>query len=129
MNRFLIFTVLFPLGALLIFVGPHVYKDGQLPPFESIPVMLGIAYFIGCVPAWLSALVDWQLAKFPFYVQLVGTMAAATVLAVIVGRYFGVDPHDAHELVVGLMGAIPAASCSLLANYNEKRGARAVFLY
>ena len=52
MKRFLIFTVLFPPLALLVFIATE--WRGELLPIGLIFFMLGYAYLIAAIPAWLT---------------------------------------------------------------------------
>jgi len=49
--------------------------------------MLGYAYLIAVIPAWLTAGVDWALSAKPFYLRLVATMAVAAILTELTARY------------------------------------------
>lgn len=111
MKRFLVFTALFPPLALIVFIASD-------PIWRRDPMeiglwfwMLGYAYLIVGIPAWLTAAVDWALSATPFYLRLVATMAVAAVMAELAARTLG--QRDL-VLTAGLMGAIPAAVCSWL---------------
>jgi hypothetical protein len=81
--------------------------------------MLGYAYLIAVIPAWLTAGVDWALSAKPFYLRLVATMAVAAISAELTARYLG---QRGEVLTFGLMGAIPAAVCSWLSRMKKNQG-------
>jgi hypothetical protein len=120
MKRLLIFTVLFPPLALIVFIATE-WRHGSLP-IGLLFFMLGYAYPIAVIPAWLTAGVDGVLSAQPFYLRLVATMVAAAVLAELTARYLGQDIRG-ELLTIGLMGAIPAAMCSWLS--SEKQNGKA----
>jgi hypothetical protein len=75
--------------------------------------MLGYAYPIAVIPAWLTAGVDWTLSAKPIYLRLAATMAVAAILAEVTALYLG---QRGEVVAFGSMGAIPAAICSLLSS-------------
>jgi hypothetical protein len=118
MKRILIFTVLFPPLALLVFVVPDMITTRDFMEAGMLIWMLGWAYMVAVVPAWLTAGVDWVLSARPLYLRLVATMAVAAIMAVLSARYgFG---QKGEYLYFGLMGAIPAAVCSWLSSETQK---------
>jgi hypothetical protein len=116
MKRLVIFTVLFPPLALVVFIVPDVISHRDLLEMGLLFWMLGYAYLIAVIPAWLTAGVDGALSAKPLYLRLVATMAAATILAVLTARYLG---QRGETLTFGLIGAIPAAVCSWLSGLME----------
>jgi len=120
MKRLLIFTVLFPPLALIVFIATE-WRHGSLP-MGLLFFMLGYAYPIAVIPAWLTAGVDGVLSAKPFYLRLVATMVAAAILAELTSRYLGQDIRG-EVLTIGLIGAIPAAMCSWLS--SEKQNGKA----
>jgi hypothetical protein len=113
MKRFLIFTVLFPPLALLVYTSPLVVHEG-VPKLGFIIYLMEFAYVLAVVPGWVAAATDWMLSATPFYVRMTASMAVAAVMAHLVARYLG-DSMDVSEIVtVALTGAIPAAVCSWL---------------
>jgi hypothetical protein len=119
MKRFLIFTVLFPPLALIVFIAT---ERGEFLPVGLLFFMLGYAYPIAVIPAWVTAGVDGVLSAKPFYLRLVATMVAAAILAELTARYLGQDIRG-EVLAIGLVGAIPAAMCSWLS--SEKQNGKA----
>ena len=113
MKRLLIFTALFPPLALLIYISPDVISRREFPPMRLMFAILGFAYLFALIPAWLTAAVDWSLSSKPFYLRLFATMVAGAAIAELTAQYLSHDMRDA-LLIVGLMGAIPAAVCSWL---------------
>ncbi len=117
MKRFLMFAALFPpLGMLIaILAVPEArkYVDTSFTFW-----MLGIAYTVGIVPALLSATADWALSANPIYVRLLGTATAGTVsiMAAVAAFNFGEMLVAPVVILIALMGAIPAATCSWLSS-------------
>ena len=68
MKRILIFTILFPALALVVFLTPWVANYGRIP--KSIFEVFPYAYVFAPVPAWMSAGVDWMLEEKPFHIRL-----------------------------------------------------------
>jgi hypothetical protein len=117
MKRFLIFTVLFPPLAFVVFIAPDV--KGWARDFLEIGLlfwMLGYAYTFAVIPAMLTAGVDWSLSAKPLYLRLVATMAVAAMMAELIAHYLG---QRGEVLTFGLIGAIPAAICSLLSSARQ----------
>ncbi len=115
MRRLLIFTALFPPLALVVFIAPHL-PDRDFLEIGLLCYMLGLAYVIVLLPAWLTAGVDWALSARPFYLRVVATMAAATILTELTARYMG----EREEILnYALIGAIPAAVCSWLSSEKQ----------
>ena len=113
MKRLLIFSVLFPPLALLVYIIPLLFTEG-VPKLDFLLTLVGLAYMFALVPAWVTAGVDWVLSATPFYLRVVATMAIAAVMAHLVARYMA-DPMDLREIItVALTGAIPAAVCTWL---------------
>lgn len=116
MKRFIIFTVLFPLLAMLVAIAPIPEARHRIDIW-----MLGVAYAVAIVPAWLSAWADWGLSENPIYVRLIGTAVAgaAAVMAAVAMFNFGEMLSGLMAGLIALAGAIPAAVCSLLANKRK----------
>jgi hypothetical protein len=117
MKRFLIFSVLFPPLALLVFIAPDVMARGEFPEVGLVLGLLGLAYLFTLVPAWAAAAADWVLSEKPFYLRFVTTIVVAAVVALLTACYLGEREQIAK---VVLMGAIPAAVCSPLSHPNMK---------
>ena len=118
MKRLVIFTVLFPPLAEAVFVAPDAIGTRDFMEIGLLVWMLGFAYVIAVIPAWLTAGVDWALSAKPFYFRLVATMVVAAILAVLTARYLG---QRGEVLYFGLMGAIPAAVCSWMSSEKQKQ--------
>ena len=58
MKRILVFTLLFPPLALVVFAAPEAISHRAIPSWDSIP----LAYLVALIPAWLSAAVDRALS-------------------------------------------------------------------
>jgi hypothetical protein len=112
MKRFLIFTALFPPLVLVVYIVADQFWREGFPEFGFLGWLVGIAYVLAIVPAWLTAGVDAALSRQPIYLRVIATMAVAAILAELVARYMG-QPH--FDVPVAIAGAIPAAVCSWLA--------------
>jgi hypothetical protein len=106
MKRLLIFTALFPPIALVVFNAPDMIAGNfRLMDFTSLQT----AYILAIVPAWLLAAISWRLQT------VAGTTIAGAVLACLAGFVIGFPDFGA-MLMLGLVGAIPAAVCSWLSS-------------
>lgn len=105
MKRFVIFSALFPPLTLVVFTAP----DG----FKNLLNWLVEAYAIAVIPALLLAWVDWALSAKPL--RVMGTAVTAALPAVLIVRFMSGGTDEFWPvLMVGLVGGIPAAVCSLL---------------
>ncbi len=122
MKRFLIFTVLYPPLVLLGLIATVSEIQRNLDIGE-LHWMLGIAYLVGLIPAWLSATTDWALSAKPIYYRVLGTavVGAAAVMAAITALQFGEMLRGATFVMIALISGIPAAVCSWLSN-RQNRG-------
>jgi hypothetical protein len=79
MKRVLVFSALFPLLALMVFVAPEAIAHQALPSYvwDSIP----FAYLGAIIPAWLTAAIDRALFKNSTPVRILGTAVAAALMA------------------------------------------------
>lgn len=118
MKRLLIFTLLFPPLVLAVFVAP---MGRDFLEIGFLFWMLGFAYLWALVPAWLTAGVDWALSAKPIYLRLVATVVVASIMAVLTARSLG---QQGEVVYFGLMGAIPAAVCSLLSGMMSRQERR-----
>jgi hypothetical protein len=117
MKRFLIFTVLFPPLTLVVFIVPDLVSDRDFLEMGLLFWMLGFAYLLAVIPAWLTAGVDWALSAKPLYLRLVATMIVAAIMAELTARNLG---QRGEILTYVAMGAIPAAICSWLSSEKQK---------
>jgi hypothetical protein len=116
MKRFLIFTVLFPPLALAVFTAPDTF--GKHPLLDWWVV--GPAYMLAIIPAWLAAGVDWALSAKPIYLRIVATAVAGAVITGSVALFlWGFFAGYWPVLMAGLVGAIPAAVCSWLSGKHK----------
>jgi hypothetical protein len=115
MKRFLIFTALFPPLALVIFNAPDVIMRHD---FRSLDlVTLSGAYTFAVVPALILAGVDHAFHR------LAGTTIAGAALAYLAALSIGFPFLDySATLMIGLIGAIPAAVCSWLSREKQNGG-------
>ncbi len=117
MKRMMIFTALYAPIALVIFNLPDVIQrhDFRLLDFA----MLGLAYPITLAPALLSGTVDWKLSAAPIYFRLpvAALTGTVTLMAEIIVFSFGeILASAVSVLMIALIGAVPAAVCSLLSD-------------
>jgi hypothetical protein len=107
MKRFLIFTVLFPPLALIIFSAPDVIMRRDFRMLDL--VTFGLAYSVAIIPAWLMAAVDWK------FHSLEGTTIAGAAIAYLTAFSIGFPFLDYRSiLMIGLIGGVPAAVCCWL---------------
>src|SRR5205085_7368649 len=102
MKRIVIFTLLFPPLAAVVFivlVTPDVVAPGNV--LEMVLFFLWISMFAYPM-AVVPACVDWALSEKPFYLPLVATMIVAAILAVLMARYLG---QRGDTLTFAAMGA------------------------
>ena len=122
MKRLLIFTILFPALALVVFNAPDMIArhDFRLMDFTS----LQMAYAIAVIPASLLGAVDWALSAKPNPIRVVGTTATAALTADLIALFMWGGSSDLWPvLMAGLVGGVPAAVCSWLS--SEKQNGRA----
>ncbi|WP_441242424.1 hypothetical protein [Tardiphaga sp. 768_D3_N2_1] len=114
MKRFLIFLALFPVVATAAFYAVTYAITGLLAQDSGAGIALIYGLFI--VPGLLVALLDWLVAKSPVPAVIITTLLTygATVLtmALLLGS-------SRHVVALGLIGAIPAALCSLLSSRSD----------
>jgi hypothetical protein len=116
MKRFLIFTVLIPPLALVIFNAPDVIMRHDFRLLDL--VTFGLAYTIAVIPALILAGVDRA------FHSLGGTTIAGTAIAYLAAFIIGFPFLDNRAtLMIGLIGAIPAAVCSWLSSEKLNGGA------
>src|SRR5260221_6589917 len=113
MKRFLIFAVLFPPLALVIFNAPDVIMHHDFKLLDSATLVA--AYTLMIIPALILAWVDQAFHR-------LGTVIAGTAIAylcvLIVGFPFSEDLWA--TLMIGLIGAVPAAVCSWLSDKSMR---------
>ena len=117
MQRFLVFTFLFPPLALVVFNTPDMIAGRfSLMNFTSLLQ----AYVIAVFPAWLLAAVDRRLSAKPASLPIVGTTGAGMLMGVAVALVLlgGEVDEFLPVLMLGLLGAIPAAVCSWLSSLS-----------
>jgi hypothetical protein len=119
MKRFLIFAVLFPPLALVIFNAPDVIARHDFRLMDSSSFQM--AYAIVVIPALLLAWVDWALSAKPTRLRVVGTAVTAALAAVLIVRFLSGGSDDLWPvLMVGLVGGVPAAVCSWLSDKSMR---------
>jgi hypothetical protein len=97
MKRFLIFTVLFPPLALIVFSAPDVIMHHDFRMLDL--VTFGLAYSVVIIPAWLLAAVDWKFHSFG------GTTIAGAAIAYLAAFSIGFPFLDYRSiLMIGLIG-------------------------
>jgi len=126
MKRFLIFaTVAPPLGFIVAFwvmLQIANWMAGGPSTFEIRQVaMLPTIYLVGLIPALLTAGFDHVLAKreMSYRIALTALFGYFVSYGPLVGAFQMGFMHDPGVLLLGLVGAVPAALCSWLA--TERR--------
>ncbi|GGI25391.1 hypothetical protein [Bradyrhizobium guangdongense] len=113
MKRLLIFTILFPPLALVVFNTPDMVA-GRFGLMDMNA--LQSAYIIAVIPSWLVAAIDW------WQTRLWATTVAGAALCYVAAFSIGFPFSDAFSvLMVGLVGAVPAAVCSWLSRKAATR--------
>jgi hypothetical protein len=122
MKRFVIFALLGPpLGLLIVFLMPSFThgKPLEFPAPDGMLLLSPFAYLFGVVPALLTAIADWLLAKaLPLYAR-VPTTAAFGYLVTFLTMFLTYNPSKVSLPLVfayGIVGLVPAAVCSLLSS-------------
>jgi hypothetical protein len=112
-KRFLIFTVLFPPLALVVFNAPDVIMRHDFRLLDL--VTLSVAYTLAVIPALILAWVDQAFHR------LAGTTIAGAAIAYLAALIIGFPFLDYRAtLMIGLIGAIPAAVCSWLSSLSNR---------
>jgi len=112
MKRFLIFTVLFPPLALVIFNAPDVIMRHDFRLLDL--VTLGLTYTFAVIPALILAWVDQSF-------HTLGTTIAGAAISYLAAFIIGFPFLDYRAtLMIGLVGAIPAAACSWLSDKSMR---------
>ena len=118
MKRFLIFTALVPPLALVLFNAPDVimHHDFKL---LSLTTLLQ-AYVVMIIPAWILAAVDGKFRT------VAGTAFAGAAMAYLALAVIGFPFGEVMVIVmIGLIGAVPAAVSSWLSNRPLRMSASA----
>jgi peptidoglycan/LPS O-acetylase OafA/YrhL len=115
MKRFAIFALLGPLLAYVIFV----MMEGLYPQMSPglLLTFLPFAYILALLPACGAAGVDWYFStRLPRLQRIAATSAVSfaglAVIGILVNKTPGVPVS--YHLMMGMLGAVPAAVCSLL---------------
>ena len=112
-KRFLIFAVLFPPLALVVFNAPDMIARHDFRLMDSS--FFQMAYAIAVIPALLLAWVDWMLSAKPL--RVMGTAVTAALPAVLIMLFMWGGSSDLWPiLMVGLVRGLPAAVCSWLSD-------------
>jgi hypothetical protein len=107
-KRFLIFLLLFPaIATASFFAVIYVLTGAELDSLSGPAI--GFLIFVG--PGLAIALVDWFFAR-----TRIPVVIATTLFAYVVSVLFVAWDGERYILVLGLIGAIPAAVCSWLSN-------------
>jgi len=106
--------------ALLVFLVPGLVARPEIPTFRTLYGMLGFAYFIAIVPAWLLALMDWYLLRMPTLVSITITVTTGFILSLISAYVLGLRAEVRSDpVLIGMIGAIPAAVCCWLSRTSR----------
>jgi hypothetical protein len=112
MKRFLIFTVLFPPLALVMFNAPEVIMHHDFRLLDL--VTLSRAYTLTVIPALILAWVDQAFHR-------LGTTIAGAAIAYLAALSIGFPFLDYRAtLMIGLIGGVPAAVCSWLSDKSMR---------
>ncbi|UZE48751.1 DUF5413 family protein [Rhodopseudomonas sp. P2A-2r] len=117
MKRFVIFVLLGPVIGFIVFVLRDIAGGKIFGGFPGLLIGLPFAYLFGIVPALIMWLEDWWLCERIPLLAKVATSALNGYLAVIALLWLNTAPGQVHApqfLTFGLVGAVPAAICSLL---------------
>jgi hypothetical protein len=117
MKRFVIFVLLGPVIGFIVFVLRDIAGGKIFGGFPGVLIGLPFAYLFGVVPALIMWLEDWWLCERIPLVAKVATSALTGYVAVIALLWLNTAPGQVHApqfLTFGLVGAVPAAICSLL---------------
>jgi hypothetical protein len=133
MKRFLIFATVAPrLGFVTAFwvmlqIANWVAGSPSTFDFLQQMVLVPTAYLVGLVPALLAAWFDHAPARrnFPHRIALTGLFGYAISYVPLVGALWLGFVHGPSVLLFGLVGAVPAAVCSWLANAQRGQPASA----
>jgi hypothetical protein len=113
MKRFLIFAVLFPPLALVVFNAPDVIMHHDFRLLDL--VTLALTYTLTVIPALILAWVDRAFHS-------LGTTIAGAAIAYLAALIIGFPFLDyGATLMIGLVGAVPAAMCSWLSDKAMRR--------
>lgn len=122
MKRFLIFFFLFPPLAALSLAAWISIQLQILPDNPEAIKIVGWAYVVCAVPALSLALVD-KVARRSRIHAVAATAFAGYIIALAVAIWIFDSGLVQRIVTFGLIGAIPAAACSWLANkYEARRG-------
>jgi uncharacterized membrane protein len=114
MNRFLIFLFVFPAIATASFYAVvYILTGAELDSFSGP----AICYLMFAGPGLVVALADWFFARTRLPVLIATTLFAYAASVLIVALDIA---RTGDLLVLGLIGAIPAAVCSWLSNTPRK---------
>ena len=117
MKRFAIYVLLGPLIGFIVFVLRDIAGGKIFGGFPGLLIGLPFAYLFGIVPALVMWLEDWWLCERIPLPAKVATSALTGYVAVIALLWLNTAPGQVHTpqfLTFGLVGAVPAALCSLL---------------
>jgi hypothetical protein len=121
MRRFLIFAALFPpLAFAVTFWGMLQILNWALGEHSTADyhqlVLLPVAYVIVMVPALLTALVDDVLVRRNVRYRILWTALAGYmfIFAPLLTALLTGSVHGPYLLLLGIIGAVPAAICSWL---------------
>ena len=126
MKRFAIYVLLGPLIGFIVFVLRDIAGGKIFGGFPGLLIGLPFAYLFGIVPALVMWLEDWWLCERIPLPAKVATSALTGYAAVIALLWLNTAPGQVHTpqfLTFGLVGAVPAALCSLLSWTGFSRGA------
>jgi len=110
-TRILIFCLVGPAISCVVLA----ILGGSSDVFAAAPII----YIIGLVPFLLCALIDFFLERARLWERLAVAATAGFVTSVVAALAIGAMSQKFQSLQIGLVGAIPAMFCSLLAGKSN----------
>lgn len=124
MKRFVIYVLLGPAIGFVVFVLRDIAGGKIDGGFPGVLFGLPFAYLFGILPALVMWLEDWWLCEKISLPAKILTSAVTGYLAVIVLLLLNTAPGQVklpQILTFGIVGAVPAAICSLLSGTRFRR--------
>lgn len=126
MKRFVIYVLLGPAIGFVVFVLRDIAGGKIYGGFPGVLFGLPFAYLFGILPALVMWLEDWWLCQKISLPAKIFTSAVTGYVAVIALLLLNTAPGQVklpQILTFGIVGAVPAAICSLLSGANFRRRA------
>jgi Family of unknown function (DUF5413) len=123
-KRFVIYVLLGPAIGFVVFTLRDIAGGKIVGGFPGVLFGLPFAYLFGILPALVMWLEDWWLCEKISLPAKIFTSAVTGYLAVIVLLVLNTAPGQVklpQIITFGIVGAVPAAICSLLSGTSFKR--------